>query len=681
MYRICWSLAVFCLLGASAFAGTAPALCEGHNISPELAVLAGNDGDPTGNYGIRVECRIDGTKVLAVEEGEEPVSIGPVFPNELVLFEVTAEDYDWHVCKIPSQQFEVANYILNSEDIKVTIKDLETGAALDTIALPTVSGDGKVFMRKWAATWTVPKAFDVKTRLAFYFDGTVDDMKCETPYWNKRTKKWEKRHIDADDKPVKLSGTEGVGTFWAKSDALAVKVTKVPTYLFASAQYATPISFKVIARPWDGQEGMIDKVYLDRVFAVFCVGDNQLSLLNVTNRLVGGANWDLANGDTSEYTCFFKADSYNNVALDGYKTDQARFELWTQVARNKDGVAAACNTDRTQGEDGRIPSFADRRILAMDMVPTSQVHLRQVDLRQGTQGEMDLPGDVKYSLTRLDDPTEHPSLPQTVPSSLTKEQAAYIMDYITVGAGSRHNGIFAHAELIDEEGQPKDAPVATVRARCYGKRLGGYFYISYPGRDSNVLNGHERAMDLSREDYRGTYDLQAFSECTLTIDNDSGNTPGLGLSGLAAALFSAQWAIAATPWTIAIAGTASAICGAIASIEFQGDLNRHAEGAGSRVVIQANPRLGSGPFSARTDVFAKTTHSLPGKMSSPLALNMVDENCYVGEQVVFFIELDSCVSMLTAGSANDGDYQISNDVSFSSNNASDLRTFSVAVKE
>ena len=141
-----------------------------------------------------------------------------------------------------------------------------------------------------------------------------------------------------------------------------VDVLEVPQYLFADADYATPIKFRVRGF---GSEVWIHDIKADLYLNASCAKSD----INIGDRFVAGSGTTRSNGTTDTYTGYIRASEYSSIDLaEAHRTDDAYFVL--KVAASENGgtappTGAMCESEPDDAE-AQIDFFADDYIFAVE---------------------------------------------------------------------------------------------------------------------------------------------------------------------------------------------------------------------------------------------------------------------------------------------------------------------------
>ncbi len=468
---------------------------------------------------------------------------------------------------------------------------------------------------------------------------------------------------------------------------VGIDIESVPQFLFGSAQYATPIKFKVV--------GFGSHVYVGNLRAELYLDDVLRQTVWLDERFAAGdGEGAVDNGSTDTYTCFISHSAYEGVLIeDANRTDNVYFVLKADC-RNDPAVPSDPVYSVSTDLQARPALFADEYICTVE---------------PGL-----IPGMWGAKITKsFNDPDQVPFQiddPEADYQHCVNPSYAYSVPYLTCGSEPLPH------PCVDEEGDIRYPIAYTERAqvaenitsseevcgkrlytrlrsflgsmnyddnvfknRIYGFRRGAYCCPSYGPREVTVLTS-EYAMDFTKNS--GNVDWHLFPtghkllDCTCEADagfNAGGAASlcaiGAGLSAGAAALYPVG-----TVWAIgAMFGTASGTFWVIDVADLDTSIEDRAEAV--LHVRYARAVWGTaGPpqeYEADTfgDVFNTTPYDHPNRNQ---AIDVKKEVDYVvGDTLRFFIQMNCVCSAKVRVSLLEGDIDARAEVGFWCDGGSD----------
>jgi len=213
------------------------------------------------------------------------------------------------------------------------------------------------------------------------------------------------------------------------------------------------------------------------------------------------------------------------------------------------------------------------------------------------------------------------------------------------------------------------------KARVYGLRRGGYFFVSYGGRqlDDGILSNGEYAMDLTKTSV--IYDWYLFPTGALRFTNIATSTHALGIEGalsLASGIVSLTLVPASMPASTAFA-VMSVVFGIVDQVDYDtGALDGRTEGC----MYHVHLRYGPGQEMPALD--DKWSYPHFGHVTDcpwiEKDIKVEERLAYVGDQLVQFIELESdCSAKSYASDSHD----VSQKTEFKCSSSEDFNTMRV----
>ncbi|MBS3763067.1 MAG: hypothetical protein KGZ25_07170, partial [Planctomycetes bacterium] len=360
---------------------------------------------------------------------------------------------------------------------------------------------------------------------------------------------------------LSYDGTDPAVKDTVQVTVVKVEITQVPDYLFADADYATPIRFKLIGL--DGAECSLSDVQIsfyvngsEQFERTFGTSDGVKRTVGVNNdgalKLLSEYD-EVHNGYT--YECYVGSGAYENVSAGStHRSGQASFRA--EVTLGKCTVSSA-NETSTPAEGGRLRFYADANVPAMDIAigPSDGIHpldersvievdpVRQTEGTRGIVHETMPTGGIpnwwqyyKYepsNVTRMvgEKNERHMWFGVTVPTyekyyekkKATGEGNTELIERREVGSGKMFEAITAvdgdelsTAQIyliedgIDENEDPPYTPV--VVTKNLGKREGAQVAISYGGK-----NGRDEPDELDRTRHAALKDVLASQETAMDL--------------------------------------------------------------------------------------------------------------------------------------------------------------------
>ena len=451
-------------------------------------------------------------------------------------------------------------------------------------------------------------------------------------------------------------------------NVVELDVNSVPQYLFASAQYATPVKFTLNGT---------DKAYIQGIrVRLTDDGSGATVMADVSERFAAGDTADQSNGTTNCYTAFVPASTYSGMSVPGDKTTQARFGVSLLVSKTASDTPL--NITNLVGDPNVTPViYCDGDIPAFDMAPATYSNPQSVqysaDVSTAGQGSFQhwrddnsIPG---HTVVPHEDPDAH--LPGTVEGFLDCTQGNSVLN----GGSDAEPGVYLYTRLMNESTTTRMGGEG-FKNRVYGRRLSGYFYISYGGRAVNVLPSGELAMDLTKQN--GSFQLTMLPTGYASITNNLINPGGGNTVGVLATAFLVANSIypGTTALNVAITSARVFMLVDAADLDSGAALVDTAEGTIYRVVMRSKYNGGT---SAST--WDPIDYSENGTMNFPGVTMQQNFNCSIADQFVVFMEFE-CLSSSVAHAwyyyGGSGDVNCS--VNFTAD-LKDLQEFTVDVAE
>jgi len=490
---------------------------------------------------------------------------------------------------------------------------------------------------------------------------------------------------------LKLSfnaGGQTIHTDTIKITVVEVDVLRVPEYLFASATYATPITFKINGLGASGTAYIHDisaDLYLD-LDGDEVIGPQEFVSCSIGDQFVAGDGVDRNNGTSNTYTGYILPREYSQISLGTRRsTGKAYFVVKALVSFTQDGHSVFVFSEANEA-GANLDIFADNTLFAVEAGINGATKIFTVNITTGTQAAIDKDGEGKY-IHWEGDACEEP-IPHEEPINYLYGHYRG-MDLLF---GSIHGSVQSDAyeqthaigqtemcaftRLYDSSdwvtepmgGGPFDEG---VKNRYYGFRRGGYCYVSYGGREVNVLPSGEYAMDLNRTGGQLVVHLFDTGKCQIsTVVEQSG---GLNLGHVSGA-FGIGWALASLEfplWSAAF-GVASSIAAIVDSCDVNGaDSEGKAQGA-----IYLYSVLYKADTTSNPDPQLEGWLFDDGDESHGLKLN--DKDWHAGDQWVFFVEIESACS-LKSRYLNEA--EVSSNVKFLCNDSEDFSVMELHVRD
>ena len=449
----------------------------------------------------------------------------------------------------------------------------------------------------------------------------------------------------------------------------------VPEYLFASADYATPIHFEVsglggLVHVWDIGATFHYKKYneppAEPQWLSFAVPIGQRF---VACDLAGGSNgYDRNNDTTNKYVGYVSHDNYSAIDLgESHRTDEAYFILSAVVSEVKPsgeyGPPVTVTTALTDS-NARVRLLADDFIFAGEPgIGTNVFREYTKSFEDADQLPIQLYGESDFQHCQLCD----------CPRMVNTGSGYYF--YSCSLHDQCHSKPLPHSddrvdgfdELQGFDDCTQDTLMASSGARLYtrlegwstdfsdsghvfknriyGWRKGAYFCPSYGGKQlaSGILNEGEYAMDLEKTS--GNYDWELFKTGQYELTNNCSVSGGIG-AGTCSALCSgvgagcALLAPVGTPWA-ALFGLASAAFRLIYLADADGQSFDISDRAESVLYV----RFTKTPFGLEPMEFDLGSDSQVSAGTRSLNKPISRESLWVvGDAYEFFIELESVSS-------------------------------------
>jgi len=365
-----------------------------------------------------------------------------------------------------------------------------------------------------------------------------------------------------------IANGETIHSDTIKVTVLELDIEKVPEYLYASASYATPITFKVEGLDSGGTayiRSISAKLYEQEdsgpdtlLGGAFAIGQRFTA--------DGGIIRDNGNADT--YTGYVSASSYSGITvrhdiIDGgpadqitHRTDDAYFVLDVQVSLTEGGPQTTiCSRQFSESDDeeAEMKLFADNFIFATEpgigVNVDSDWYVKNFNDPDQSPIQLDTPkGEYQHCVNPDNGPdSPYSKCPPGVHTCMDPDgtlpwyfQQAYYdeartCENVTSGAPPTVCGKKLYTKLGQFAGAPWMYGHNVHKNRLYGWRKGGYFCPSYggielhvddpldPDDEPSILALGEYAMDL--DIVSGLYDWHLFEtgykslKCEVRADN------------------------------------------------------------------------------------------------------------------------------------------------------------------
>jgi len=340
-----------------------------------------------------------------------------------------------------------------------------------------------------------------------------------------------------------------------------IDVDSVPEYIFANAEYATPIKFT--ATEPGGRNVEITSISVE-MSELDPAGD-VWGPWHLGNRFANGDSDSQNNGEDKTYTAFLGADSYGDISLSGGRdhTDVPYSTFFTldvgvRIPGSNEVTARSDPGYGTVDEEAKIRYFADASVPAIDLGTPSDFSENPVPVRW-------LGGLVEFQVLKNGWNETWDPLPATVTRSEAIEGA---FDNVNAWNEYQYNPIGSYALAKDADDED-DHPGRGVAAFAHGNQFEGQFYVSYGGRDfppdSNILDPGERAMDLDKQS--GTALINMFPTGRATLEVNAAFGGGVSKLSEFSAAAGIVWALGGSTPIGQAAGVASVIAGLLALVE------------------------------------------------------------------------------------------------------------------
>jgi hypothetical protein len=478
-------------------------------------------------------------------------------------------------------------------------------------------------------------------------------------------------NIDARVRPGDKLIASPKGMARPKDEILVVQVDilQVPQFLFASAKYATPLKFEIKG---------VETAFIHHITGTIKIGDDGPHFIGIGNRFVANDGPEQNNGTSTVYTAFVRASTYLpfHSMVPNLRTPDARFTLQVTFSRTASDLLlfAQAESDR-QDPEARPQVFVDPSILALDIGPATQPNVVTVDMNEATQRAVHKPGKKSYQhWQHVSNIFPHnQGVPHEDTSARLLSFAFDIDDQIITQTATQ---ITLFTRLEDDVDVGAGSGREGYKNRIYGWRRGGYFYVSYGGKDISVLDPNERAMDLTKQS--GNFDLNMFPTGMGRITNVLQQNGGFNTANAVPGAFAIASAIAqGGPWAL-VFGTAEGIFDIIASID-NNNITDTADGSIYRVLTRSRAngeRITEGRF------FPPFNHTANGSLGFlPLPLSFPGVSTNVGDQWAAFVELESACSAVSRIPQPFLSIDVSNRVEFKVDNVDDFNKFKVIISE
>ncbi|MFW6457224.1 MAG: hypothetical protein ACOC0A_02935 [Planctomycetota bacterium] len=332
---------------------------------------------------------------------------------------------------------------------------------------------------------------------------------------------------------------------------LEMEILQVPDYLFADADYATTIRFRIPG--FDGAELDIEKVKANFVVngsPAFGQG------LDLSGRTVGveqdGTLKRLSQYDEKAngyiYECYVPSSAYSGIAVANDKTEDARFTIDVTIKQGQ-GESVVMSSETSGGHIGEY--FIDETVPAVDFTrddKTTRGDKRVIPQKarffEGPYNRSEAVAnyDVWYRWGRFqyhfdcysastdgDTPYWHRKQPQY--HVIQEEDETFVLadnmfqHVFAAGSGTlTRTDFMIYRDTIDIYGDYK--PI--VCAKSLGGRVGARMYLSYGPADvpGGVLNDGEKAMNYDRN--TGNVYMSIFDGVFLVEIKDWGDSSSFG---------------------------------------------------------------------------------------------------------------------------------------------------------
>jgi len=466
-------------------------------------------------------------------------------------------------------------------------------------------------------------------------------------------------HLSSSLRDVTLYLTHTATGFKDKINLTVVEVDvlSIPQYLFASASYATPIKFRI--------RGMGSQVFIHDVQADFYIDDTYQWTSLMGMRFTAGDGTIRGNGTTDTYTCYVPAAFYEVFNLgSAHRTDNARIVIW--VSCSTDGVAPVVDIKSELTDPQCVPAmFFDPYIFAVEpgipgVHPGGIRIYSGVSITSGTQAEVGESPRASYQhilrsggLGAYCDPSVWP-VPHDEPEEMEDlPNARAGMNYMWGMYSDIHEAsvtpgaMCISTRLYDDNDWLHTDPLPPFdqgcKARVYGYRRGGYFCVSYGGRQlaAGILgtNPPEYAMDLSKTS--GNFDWQMFNSGHVDFTNVQNVSGGLNVTGAASSAFGiASLVTSEAPPVSLVFGVIGEIFNLVDSADLDSpDTDRKAEGGLYRVLVRH--RVAGDPIAETKEPIHR---DYSGTASVGANCNYNGKSCNAGDQWTSYAEIESVVS-------------------------------------
>jgi hypothetical protein len=489
-------------------------------------------------------------------------------------------------------------------------------------------------------------------------------------------------------------------------------ILQVPEFLFANAVHATPIRFQVL-----GFGNTIANVSILGIGADLYLNNSLVKQdIGMGSRFTGGSSIRRENGDHSVYTGYINYLQYDDGAIntalgDAHWTDDAKFVVEVTCQDTEDDYDKRAQV--TVESELNDPQGAVLRAVQANP-PTVGWGLRTEMIYIGDclQEKVDWPPnstrEEHYQHWKRGDFGECEGCTADIPHEVADGGCTYLINNQQCG-GFDHvvnvlerdlDGMTAITELGDDHdflycdpswphcwcGKPGGDQ--GVKVRRYLVRRGGFFYISYQGKqlwegatgDSEppVLNSGEYAMDLA--DSANEFSFTAFASGKYRFANDQDENAGvnvqagpllLGILSLFAGLPSVPWWVGTG---VGVLGEATSLVDAFADlddVDYDSGIDGRAQGVVRKKFYRNRP---NGTWSQKDWTPYPECHEDTGGWTDWQSYTLTDDGtiCDVGDQFIFFIELDSASSALSRPcSISDNSVYISQETEYRCTNEDD----------
>jgi len=499
------------------------------------------------------------------------------------------------------------------------------------------------------------------------------------------------------DITLALEYSMGGKTFEDKINVTVVEVEVIaaPEYLFASADYATPISFQVL--------GLGGEVHIHDIQAKLYLNGNLAKTIPIGQRFVASdptipsSGFHQENGTTYKYTGYVRASEYSTISLgDAHRTDDAYFILRVLASEvmplGQLGPAVWVDSSLN---DEKMDIFVDKDIFAVEPgIPGIHTagarEYTNVPINSGTQTAVHKEG--KKSMQHWEIVT-----PEVLPGTCCDTSEIHEHDYCGYGVYPTYPPFYVDIYEIPcwfWNDCPQDITTSSsqmslytrlystggvcgngFKNRIYVRRRGGYSYMSYGGKAlaSGILDSGEYAMDLSKTS--GNFDWEMFTTGKVRFTNKQDNSGGLN-AGAVSGSFGIAAALAAPisiPWTVAF-GTLSGIFGIIEAVDTDsGAIDKKAEGVLYRCLVRH--RLGFDPVTEK-DVLLRDYDGSGSWIAADCS--KVGKSINVGDQYTFFAEIESVCSAKTRSFFN---VDVSQKTEYKCNTSDDFNYMRILISE